>query len=714
MSFIRVNNPTIKYLHIKFQELDMLLNEHKSKILFKRIGIPTPEGLAVHPGEEDDFNPDFPLPWFLKSQVLTGGRGKAGGILRIDDMADFSATARTLFALNIKGHSVPFIRVEPGASISREFYISLTVSRPRKCILLTVGREGGVEIEKLGADNLLVQEIRLPGGLAPHQIRTAFFHLGLEKKQLKEFNTLLTNLFNGMLDNGLLMAEINPLIITPDNHFIALDGKVEVDDNYADLDPEMEAYYQREHATTEENKARDAGLSFVELPGWVGLMVNGAGLAMATMDLLNFSQLPASNFLDLGGAADQKRMETALNLLFDDAQAKAIFINLFGGILSCEKVALAMKGALKGKAPKKPIVARMSGKDAKSGLEILKDLNVDNLHIARDMKTAIEILTTLKPTDAQAIDFPAPMDRPVGQTPKSVGYTNNAVFGIDKDTPILVQGITGREGQLHTRLMQEYGANVVAGVTPFKGGQEVLGVPVYNSIAEANRFHELGASIIFVPPSMAADAVSEAASNEIPWAVCITEGIVQHDMLSTFEQIKNSPTRVVGPNTPGIIVPGKTKIGILPPTPFTSGPVAILSRSGTLTYEVADRLTSVGIGQSLCVGIGGDPFIGVNFVDMFEMIRNHDETRAVVVLGEIGGQAEENLAKYVMKTGFDKPVIAFIAGQTAPPGKRLGHAGAILEKSGGIKSKLETMSKAGFAICPSLEAVAEMTAKALE
>lgn len=692
----------------------MLLNEHKSKILFKKAGVPTPEGIAVLPGEEDNFKPDFPLPWFLKSQVLTGGRGKAGGILRIDSAEDFPATARTLFALNIKGHSVPFIRVEPGAEIAREFYISLTVSREHKCILLTVGREGGVEIENLGADNLLVQKIKLPGGLAPHQIRAAFFHLGLKKEQLKDFAALLTSLFTGMLNNGLLMAEINPLIITPENQFIALDGKVEIDDNHADLDSEMEAYYQREHATPEENEARDAGLSFVKLPGWVGLMVNGAGLAMATMDLLNFSKLPASNFLDLGGAADQKRMKTALELLFGDNQVKAIFINLFGGILSCEKVALAMKGALKGNAPKKPIVARMSGKDAKSGLEILKSLNVDGLHMAGDMKEAIDILTTLKPADVQVIDFPAPMDCPAGQTPKPVSYTNDAVFGIDKDTPILVQGITGREGQLHTRLMQEYGANVVAGVTPFKGGQEVLGVPVYNSIAEAKRSHEIGASIIFVPPKMAADAVYEAASNDIPWAICITEGIVQHDMLSTFEQIKDSRTRVVGPNTPGIIVPGKTKIGILPTTPFIPGPVAVLSRSGTLTYEVADRLTSAGIGQSLCVGIGGDPFIGVNFVDMFEMIRNHDKTKAVVVLGEIGGQAEENLAEYVIKSGFDKPVISFIAGQTAPPGKRLGHAGAILEKGGGIKSKLETMSKAGFAICPSLEAVAKMTAKALK
>ena len=691
----------------------MLLNEHKSKKLFASAGIPVPEGHSVYPGHEDSFKPEFSTPWFLKSQVLTGGRGKAGGILRVDNEVDFPATAKRLFDLEIKGHSVPFIRVEPASDIQREFYISFTVSRELKCILLTVGREGGVEIENLGADNLLVQQIKLPGGLAPHQIRAAFFHLDLEKEYLKKFAELLSNLFSCVLDNGLLMAEINPLVLTGEGEFLALDGKVEIDDNYADINRDMEAYYQREHASPEENEARDAGLSFVKLPGWVGLMVNGAGLAMATMDLLNFSKLPASNFLDLGGAADQERMQTALELLFGDDQVQAIFINLFGGILSCEKVALAMQGALNGKAPQKPIVARMSGKDAESGLEILKSLNVDNLHLAADMQSAINILADLKPDSAPTVSFPAPDIQSPEQRPKNNGYVSSASFGIQKDTPILVQGITGREGQLHTRLMLEYGANIVAGVTPFKGGQEVLGVPVYNSIADAKRAHEIGASIIFVPPRMAADAIQEAACNEIPWAVCITEGITQHDMLSTFEQIKESPTRVVGPNTPGIIVPGQTKIGILPTIPFSPGPVAVLSRSGTLTYEVAARLTESGIGQSLCVGIGGDPFIGTNFVDMFEMIRNHDETKAVVVLGEIGGTAEENLAQYVKETGFDKPVISFIAGRTAPPGKRLGHAGAILEKGGGIESKLEAMRQAGFHVCPSLEAVAEITASVL-
>jgi succinyl-CoA synthetase alpha subunit len=691
----------------------MLLNEHKSKALFAKAGIPVPPGLAIYPDSVDSFDPPFGPPWILKAQVLAGGRGKAGGVLRVDTPGEFGPTARKILGLSIAGHDVPFVRAEPVVSIAREMYLSLTVSRSRGCILLTVGREGGVDIESGGRGNLLVQEVRLPAGLLAHQKRAAFFHLGLERERFADFTALLDVFFRTMLDNGLLLAEINPLIITDDHRFVALDGKVEVDDNFVELNPAMEEYHQPEHATPEENEAREAGLSYVGLDGWVGLMVNGAGLAMATMDLLNFSRLPARNFLDLGGAADHTRMRTALDLLFGDTKVRAVFINLYGGILSCRNVALALREALGGREPEKPIVARMAGNDAAGGVEVLTAMGCSGLHIAADMTEAIRILESIRPHDAPVIEFAEPGAARPEARPAPTGHISSASLGIDAGTPVLVQGITGREGQLHTRLMQAYGANVVAGVTPFKGGQEVLGVPVYNSIAEAMRRHEIGASIIFVPPRMAADAVLEAAANEIPWAVCITEGIPQHDMLAVFEQIAASPTRVVGPNTPGIILPGRTKIGIMPTDPFSPGPVAILSRSGTLTYEVAARLTAAGIGQSVCVGIGGDPFIGVNYIDMFEILRNHEETRAVIVLGEIGGQAEENLADHVVRTGFHKPVVSFIAGRTAPPGKRLGHAGAILEKGGGVDRKLETMRRAGFTVCASLEEVAAAAAEAV-
>lgn len=692
----------------------MLLNEHLSKVLLKEAaGLPVPTGVKITEKDLPDLEPYFPLPWILKAQVPVGGRGKAGGIQKVDSKDEYEKIARRILGMEIKGNKVPFLRAEPAVDIRKEFYLSLTLSRQRRKVIMTVGREGGVEIENMGPENLLIQEISLPGGLQPNQIRAAFFHIGIAKELFGDFSKIVTNLYNTMIDYGLLLAEINPLALTGYGKLLALDGKIEMDDNIVDLNPVFEKYYQPEHSTPVENIARDAGMSFVSLKGWVGLIANGAGLAMASMDALNFSDLPAANFLDLGGAADQKRIETALRLLFDDRQVKAILINLFGGILSCELVAKALVAALGGKEPEKPIVVRMSGNSAEEGLEVLKQVKGDKLHRARNMQEALDLLTRLKPADTPRIEFPEPIAAMPDSRPKDIGYKSPHQFGIDRDTPILVQGITGAEGRLHTKLMLEYGSNIVAGVTPFKGGQEVLGVPVYNSIKEAQRHHEIGASIIFVPPRLATDAILEAASCEVPWVICITEGIVQSAMLNVLEQVKGGKSRIVGPNTPGMIVPGQTKIGILPTTPFSPGPVAVLSRSGTLTYEVADRLNQVGIGQSLSIGIGGDSYIGTTFADVFEMLRNHDETKAVMVLGEIGGTAEQDLADYVIETGFDKPVLSFIAGQTAPPGKRLGHAGAILQEGTGVQGKLEKMREAGFTVCPSLESIPQLTADAL-
>ena len=694
----------------------MLLNEHLSKMLFQEAGIAVPQGIAFTPDTVRGSRPGFPLPWYLKAQVLTGGRGKAGGILRVDSPDEFEAAAAKLFGMTVKDHAVPVVRVEPDADVWREYYLSLTLSRPRRRILLTVGAQGGVDIEKSGADNLLVQEIALPAGLRPHHVRAAFFHLGAGKELFPEFSALLTRLFDAMLKYGLLLAEINPLAMTSLGNFLALDGKVEMDDNFVDLVPEMNRFFEPKHQTPEENAARSAGMSFVKLRGWVGLMGNGAGLAMATMDALNYSGLSAANFLDLGGTADHQRMRTALDILFGDKTVRAVFINLYGGILSCEAVAEALLAALGGRAPKKPIVARMSGNSAEAGLVLLRSKNIDGLHLTSHMGEALEVLAALKPGDAPVLEFTAPAMESMEPLARPETPAPAPVFplGIGKDTPILVQGITGKEGRLHTRLMLDYGANVVAGVTPFKGGQEVEGRPVYNSVAEAARRHDIGASIIFVPPKMAADAIMEAASCDIPWAVCITEGIVQHEMLAVLDRLKGSKTRLIGPNTPGIIVPGQTKIGIMPVDPFTPGPVAILSRSGTLTYEAAARLGAAGIGQSVGIGIGGDPFIGSPFTDLFGALREDENTRAVLLLGEIGGTAEEDVARYVAETGFDKPVVAFVAGQTAPPGKRLGHAGAILESKGsGVAGKLATLRAAGIRVAASLDAIAELVAEAL-
>jgi len=271
---------------------------------------------------------------------------------------------------------------------------------------------------------------------------------------------------------------------------------------------------------------------------------------------------------------------------------------------------------------------------------------------------------------------------------------------VDKNTRVVVQGITGKEGAFHTSQMIEYGTKVVAGVTPGKGGQKSEhGVPVFNTIKESIEKEGVNAAAIFVPPAFAADAILEGIFAEIPLIVCITEGIPVHDMLKVWSVLRNSKTRLIGPNCPGVISPGKCKIGIMPGFIHKEGSIGVVSRSGTLTYESVGQLTNLGFGQSTCIGIGGDPIIGTTHTDALQLLNEDPDTEAIVMIGEIGGTAEEEAAAWAKKNA-KKPIVGFIAGQTAPPGKRMGHAGAII--SGGMgtaKSKMDAMKEAGIHVC---------------
>jgi succinyl-CoA synthetase alpha subunit len=266
----------------------------------------------------------------------------------------------------------------------------------------------------------------------------------------------------------------------------------------------------------------------------------------------------------------------------------------------------------------------------------------------------------------------------------------------DENTRVVVQGLTGKEGQFHAAKCREYGTKIVAGMTPGKGGTTVDGVPVFNTVAQARQETACNASLIFVPPMMAADAVLEAIDAGIELIVCISEGIPARDEVALKRALDRSRSRLIGPNCPGIISPGKAKLGIMPAHIHKDGFVGVVSRSGTLTYEAVDQLTKLGLGQSTCIGIGGDPVPGTSFVDVFKAFKDDPLTEAVVMIGEIGGTAEEEAAAYV-KAHYHKPVVAFIAGQTAPPGRRMGHAGAIISGGKGTaKEKMEALAAAGI------------------
>jgi succinyl-CoA synthetase alpha subunit len=272
---------------------------------------------------------------------------------------------------------------------------------------------------------------------------------------------------------------------------------------------------------------------------------------------------------------------------------------------------------------------------------------------------------------------------------------------IDKKTRVVVLGITGGEGTFHAQRMIEYGTKVVAGMTPGKGGQTHLGVPVYNTVADAVEKEGANAAAIFVPPFAAADAIMESADAGIAVVVCITEGIPTFDMIKAKAYLMSKPVSLIGPNTPGIISPGKCKIGIMPGHIHTPGTIGIISRSGTLTYEAVQQVGHAGLGQSTAIGIGGDPIVGMKYIDLLKLFKKDRGTEAVILIGEIGGTAEEEAAEYIKKE-FPKPVVSFIAGQTAPPGRRMGHAGAIIAGGKGTaKEKMEALESAGVFVAKS-------------
>ncbi|HCN25126.1 MAG TPA: succinate--CoA ligase subunit alpha [Candidatus Marinimicrobia bacterium] len=286
---------------------------------------------------------------------------------------------------------------------------------------------------------------------------------------------------------------------------------------------------------------------------------------------------------------------------------------------------------------------------------------------------------------------------------------------VGNNTRLIIQGITGKEGTFHGQQIRDYGTNLVAGVTPGKGGEKALEVPVFNTIKEAKDATDANTSVLFVPPAFSAAAILEAARAGMDLVICITEGIPTSDMVKVNHELKDLPTRLVGPNCPGVISPGKAKVGIMPGFIHEPGNIGVISRSGTLTYEAVHQLVSAGLGQSTSIGIGGDPIIGTTFIDMLALFTDDDETEGVVLIGEIGGTAEEEAAQWVLDNNFTKPVVAFIAGQTAPPGRRMGHAGAIISGGKGTaKEKINALKSAGIHVADSPAEIGITMLKALQ
>ncbi len=659
----------------------MDLFEYQGKQYFARFGIPISKGgvadtvdQALARAEEAGY------PVVVKAQVKVGGRGKAGGVKLANDAEAVRIHAGNILGLDIKGHVVRRLWVEHASDIEREYYASFTLDRSAKKHLGMLSAEGGVEIEEVAATNpgaIALLHIDPVDGLSLEVARGWVDRAELDEPARAQAAQLLVDLYTCFTEGDCDLAEINPLILTPEGRVHALDAKVTLDDNATYRHPEWEEFTGGDVIDEREARAKERGLNYIGLSGSVGIIANGAGLAMSTLDVVNQCGGQAANFLDIGGGANADVMAAALEVINSDPAVRSILVNIFGGITRVDEVANGVFEALDRVDIGSPIVLRLDGTNAAAGREILAGHLSDRL--------------VAEPT---MIDASAPCGRPCGRPVMSIF--------VDERTTVVIQGISPTsQGLFHGLRNRAYGTRVVAGTNPNRGGEEIEGIPVFATVAEAVEATGANASFISVPPKFAADAIIEAAAAGLPFVVCITEGIPAQDEALVYNQlVRDFPgTRLLGPNCPGIISPGKCNIGITSgDIAMPGGPVGIVSRSGTLTYQALHELSQQGVGQTTCVGIGGDPVPGTSFIDCLAAFEADPDTRAIMMIGEIGGSAEEEAAAFIASS-VTKPVVSYVAGVTAPPGRKMGHAGAIISGSKGTaQAKMDALSAAGVTV----------------
>ncbi len=590
--------------------------------------------------------------------------------------------------------------IEEMSSIARELYLGIVLDRATAKLVFMASQAGGMEIEEVAAkdpDAIFKAYIDPAVGFQPYQARKLAFALGLKPTQINDAVKFMTGLYKVFLETDASLLEINPFITTTDDRLLALDCKINFDDNAIFRHKELKELRDTAEEDPLEVEASKYALNYIKLDGNIACMVNGAGLAMATMDIIQYAGGSPANFLDVGGGANQQQIEHAFEILLSDPNVQArVHQHLrrhparrYPGPWSGGSGEEDQRAGSRRSSPGR----HQRGAGTGDSEELRPQLHHRRDHAGRGGQGG---------RGSQR------------ETPRAnVNLEQSMSVLVDENTRLIVQGITGKEGTFHAKGCAEYGTKVVGGVTPGKGGTTHEGWPVFDTVAQAVEKTGANATVIFVPPPFAADAILEAEDAGLPLIICITEGIPTNDMVKVWSVVSKSKSRLIGPNCPGVISPGKAKIGIMPGRIHKQGTVGIVSRSGTLTYEAVYQLTQRGIGQSTAIGIGGDPIIGTTHVDALKLLNEDPGTESIILIGEIGGTAEEAAAAYV-KDHVKKPVVGFIAGQTAPPGRRMGHAGAIISGGQGTAAdKMKALTEAGIHVVQSPAAIGETLAKVI-
>ena len=641
----------------------MNIHEYQAKELLKSYGVPVPAGEVVYSDRAAARVAEElgGVRWVVKAQIHAGGRGKGGGVKVANSVEKVAEVADQMIGSTLitaqtgpEGKRVHRVLVERASRIDREFYLSMIVDRTSQKIVVIVSAEGGVEIEEVAAERpeAIHTEYVDPGvGLLDFQCRKIATSIGLANRAAS-FTRLLKRIYRLFRDKDCLLLEINPFIVTEDGDLIALDCKMQFDDNALYRQAPVAELRDFDEEDPKEVDASGHGLNYVALDGNVGCIVNGAGLAMGTMDAIVHHGGRPANFLDVGGGASPEKIANAFRIVLTDPNVEAILVNIFAGINRCDWIAQGIVQATRDQQIGVP-GDRASRRHERRG----RPSHPDGIRSRRD-----------------------PGRRPGRCGGKGrrrrLGGRGMSVF-VDKDSKVIIQGFTGQHATFHAEESIRFGTKVVGGVTPGKGGRVHLGLPVFNSVAEA--VEETGATVsgIFVPPAIATDSLLEAVEAGIQIAVIIADGVPVQDMVRTKRYLAGRSTTIIGPNSPGIITPGECKVGIMPSHIYLPGRVGVVSRSGTLNYEAVSQMTALGLGQSSCVGIGGDPVNGTDFKTVLQAFENDDDTDVVVMIGEIGGQQEVEAATWASQY-MAKPLVCFIAGMSAPRGRRMGHAGAVI------------------------------------